>query len=96
MNNIIEMKYRTSGGQGHMVLNADKFFPCKVADMRFLLKKVIPLLDWEQQENVVKQMEDACNKGLAELEQIPMKYAEINRKIERYKRNLRDLKQRKG
>ena len=55
----IEIKYQTDGGHGCMTLNAENF----------LLKKVIALCYWDEQEKVISQIEDHCTRGIAETEE---------------------------
>lgn len=66
---IIEIKYQTDGGHGCMTLNAENFFPCSSKDLNFLLKKVIALCYWDEQEKVISQIEDHCTRGIAETEE---------------------------
>ncbi len=65
----IEIKYQTDGGHGCMTLNAENFFPCSSKDLNFLLKKVIALCYWDEQEKVISQIEDHCTRGIAETEE---------------------------
>ena len=52
-----------------MTLNAENFFPCSSKDLNFLLKKVIALCYWDEQEKVISQIEDHCTRGIAETEE---------------------------
>lgn len=65
----IEIKYQTDGGYGCMTLNAENFFPCSSKHLNFLLKKVIALCYWDEQEKVISQIEDHCTRGIAETEE---------------------------
>lgn len=65
----IEIKYQTDGGHGCMTLNAENFFPCSSKHLNFLLKKVIALCYWDEQEKVITQIEDHCIRGIAETEE---------------------------
>lgn len=65
----IEIKYQTDGGHGCMTLNAENFFPCSSKHLNFLLKKVIALCYWDEQEKVISQIEDHCTRGITETEE---------------------------
>ena len=65
----IEIKYQTDGGHGCMTLNAENFFPCSSKHLNVLLKKVIALCYWDEQEKVISQIEDHCTRGIAETEE---------------------------
>ena len=97
---------------GHMMIVMDRFFPCSVKDLNFLLNKCI-CLDWEHEGDIIKQIEDHCIRVIAETEEYKKsvqahkrnteakvrdyarKYEESDRLIEKYKKNLEILKQRK-
>ena len=53
---------------GHMMLNMERFFPCSSKDLNFLLNKCISL-DWEHQDEIIKQIEDHCTRGIADTEE---------------------------
>ena len=53
---------------GHMMLNMERFFPCSSKDLNFLLNKCISL-DWEHQDDIIRQIEDHCTRGIAETEE---------------------------
>lgn len=53
---------------GHMMIVMDRFFPCSVKDLNFLLNKCI-CLDWEHEGDIIKQIEDHCIRGIAETEE---------------------------
>ena len=100
----IEIKYQTDGGHGCMTLNAENFFPCSSKDLNFLLKKVIALCYWDEQEKVISQIEDHCTRGIAETEEykklMPKFYQEtkehipeLEGKVTRYERMVERIQE---
>ena len=81
----IRIEYTTSGGHGCMVLNAEVFFPCGVGILKKLLKNTVSLCDWQQEEAIIRQIEDHCTRAIAETEEykklMPQFYAETKEHI---------------
>ena len=81
----IEIKYTTDSGHGCMTLNAEHFFPCSSKDLKFLMKKVISLADWSDQDRIISQIEDFCTRAIAETEEykklVPKFYQENKEKL---------------
>lgn len=65
----IKIEYTTSGGHGCMTLNAEVFFPCGVGILKKLLKNTVSLCDWQQEEAIIRQIEDHCTRAIAETEE---------------------------
>lgn len=65
----IRIEYTTSGGHGCMTLNAEVFFPCGVGILKKLLKNTVSLCDWQQEEAIIRQIEDHCTRAIAETEE---------------------------
>lgn len=94
---VIEIKYTTNGGHGCMTLNAEKFFPCSSKDLKFLLKKVIDLASWDDQNRIINQIEDHCTRGIAETEEykklMPKFYQETKEHISELEGKVRQYEQ---
>ena len=93
----IRIEYTTSGGSGCMTLNAEVFFPCGVGILKKLLKNTIALCDWQQEEEIIKQMTDHCIRGIEEEQQykdrIPRLYQESKEKIPELTERVRTREQ---
>lgn len=91
----IEIAYSTDSGHGHMTLNAEYFFPCQQGILKKLLKTVA--LDWQHEEEIIKQIEDHCTRGIQEAEEykklIPKFYEETREKIPELEQRVRTREQ---
>lgn len=65
----IRIEYTTSGGHGCVTLNAEVFFPCGVGILKKLLNNTVSLCDWQQEEAIIRQIEDHCTRAIAETEE---------------------------
>lgn len=93
----IRIEYTTSGGSGCMTLNAEVFFPCGVGILKKLLKNTVSLCDWQQEEEIIRQMVDHCTKGIEEEQQykdrIPKLYQETKQHIPELEEKVRTREQ---
>ena len=70
MENDVEIRWTNSGGgHGCMVIHQDYFFPAKKSLLKQLLKKVVAL-DYEHQDDIIKEMESFCIRSIPELEDL--------------------------
>ncbi len=103
----IEIKYTTDSGHGCMILNAEHFFPCSSKDLKFLLKKVIALADWSDQDRIINQIEDFCTRAIGETEEykklMPKFYQEkkeqipeLEGKVTQYERMVKQIQEDKA
>lgn len=93
----IKIEYTTSGGSGCMTLNAEVFFPCGVGILKKLLKNTVSLCDWQQEEAIIRQIEDHCTRAIAETEEykklMPQFYAETKEHIPELEEMVRTKEQ---
>lgn len=64
----IEIKWTNNSGEhGCMTLYTDEFFPASIRTLKKLLTKVIAL-DYEHQDDIIRQIEEYCTAKISELE----------------------------